>query len=164
MIRLRHTQRLGQLVERHSMLSQPRSIGFPPGDIGFNFFVINNAPLNRIHQKHPSRLKPSFFTDIFRFGRQDTRLRSQHHQVVSCHLIPAGPQPVAIKRCADKLAIRKGHRRWTIPGLHHGGMVFIEASTIQTHVRISHPRLGNEHHHGMRQRAARHDQKFNGVI
>ena len=43
-------------------------------------------------------------------------------------------------------------------------MVFVESTAIEIHLGIADPGLGDQHHHGMRQRPATHHQELDCVI
>ena len=91
MIRLRHAQRLRQLIQRHPILGHPGAVGLTPDYFRLDFFVVDNTALYRINQKHTARLEPPFFTNIFHVGRQDSGFGRQDDQIIRRHLIPAGP-------------------------------------------------------------------------
>ena len=79
-------------------------------------------------------------------------------------MVPAGAKPIAVQRGADHFPIGEAHRRRSVPGLHHGGMVLVEAPAVEVHLRIADPRFGDQHHHRVRQRAAAHHQKLERVV
>ncbi len=43
-------------------------------------------------------------------------------------------------------------------------MVLVEPAPFQVHLRISDPRLGDQHHHRLRERAAAHHQELERVV
>ena len=164
MVRLRHVDRLRQFIERDPILRDPGPVGFPADDLGLHFLIVDDAALDRVHQKHPSRHQPALLPDLLNVHREYTRFRRQHHETVRRHLITAGTQAIAVQRRSDQFAIGEADRGGTVPGLLHGCVVLVEPAAIEVHLRIRHPRLGNQHHHCMRERSAAHREELDGIV
>ena len=91
-------------------------------------------------------------------------LGGHDHPVVVGDDVAAGPQAVAVEHRADRLAVGEGDRRRAVPGLHQAAMIAVEVLLDLRHRLVVLPRLGNEHHHGVRQAVARPDQELDGVV
>ena len=164
MVRLRHIIRIGQLIERNPILSHPGPIGLATHDLGLYFLVIDDAALHGIDHEHPARHEAALLPDLPDIHRQHASLRSQNHQAIRRHLIATGTQPVAVERRADELPIGETDRRRAIPGFLHRRVILVESSPIEIHLRIGDPGLRNQHHHGVRKRAASHGQEFHRIV
>ncbi len=66
MIGLEEIERLREIFDVDPVSHDPEPIRLSPADIGFDFFIVDDPPLDRIDQKHLSRLKSSFGPDLFR--------------------------------------------------------------------------------------------------
>ena len=75
-------------------------------------------------------------------------------QVVLRDVVARGPQAVAVEDRADADAVGEGDRRRAVPRLHEAGVVLVERPLLRAHRLVPAPRLGDHHHHGVRQRAA----------
>ena len=73
-------------------------------------------------------------------------------------------QAVAIERRADELAVGEHDRRRAVPRLDERRRVAIEALAVVVHRRVPLPRLGDHHHHRVRQRAAAERQQLDHVV
>jgi len=164
MVGLRNVQRLGQLVQRNTVLRHPAAIGLAAYDIGFDLLVVDDPALHGVDQEHASGLQPALQANGFGVGRQHARFRSQNYCAVRRDLVATRAEAVAVQRRADHLAVSETDGCRTVPRLHHRGMILIEASAVEVHLRIRHPGLRYQHHHGVGQRAAAQQQKFERVV
>ncbi len=145
-------------------MSHPGTIGLATHDIGFDFFVVDDAALHGVHEEHPSRHQTALLANPLRVHRKHARFGRQHHQTVGGHLIAARTESVPIQRGADQLAVGKTDGRRSVPGFLHGRVVLVESTAIQVHLRIGDPGFGNQHHHRVRQRPPAEHQKFERVV
>ena len=74
------------------------------------------------------------------------------------------PQPVAVQRGADLPPIGESDRRRPVPRLHQRGVILIESLALRIHQRVAGPCLGDQQHHGVRQRVAAGHQDFQRVV
>ena len=109
-------------------------------------------------------LEPPLLDDPLRRDLERADLGGHDHPVVVGHDVAAGPQAVAVEHRADDLPSVKVDRGRAVPGLHQAAMVPVEVLLDLRHRLVVLPRLGDEHHHGVRQAVARPDQQLHGVV
>ena len=51
-----------------------------------------------------------------------------------------------------------------VPGLQHGGVVFVKRAAARVHGAVVFPGLGDHHHHGLADGVTRHRQEFQAVV
>ncbi len=61
-------------------------------------------------------------------------------------------------------AIGKSYGSGAVPRLHDRSMELVEGSTLGVHHVVAGPCFGDQHHHGVGQRIAAHDQQFKCVV
>ena len=128
------------------------------------FEIVDDAPLIEVDQEHLARLQAPLLDDLLIGNRQHAGFRGHDHVVVVGHQVTRRTQAVAIERGPDLAPVGEGHRRRAVPGLHHRRVVFVERAPLLVHQRVRFPGLGDEHHHGVRQRISAHDQQFQRVV
>ena len=157
-------RRLRHRFEGEPALRDPVAIRLLGGERALQLLVVHDAPGLEIDQQHPSRLQAPLLDDL-RLGDVEHADFGRHHDEVVVRDDEARrTQAVAIERCADLPAIGEGHRRGAVPGFHQRRVVFVERATVLVHQRIPGPRLGNHHHHRVRERIAAHDEQFERVV
>ena len=135
-------------------MRKPFLIGVTVGKVGFQLLIGDDFALFQIDQQHLAGLKPPFPDNVFFRNIEHAHFRRQQHKAVLGLQVSCGTQPVTVERGTDHSAIRERNRRGAIPGLHQGGIVFVECAQCFIHQRIAGPGFGDEHHHGVRQRVA----------
>ena len=153
MIRRRDGLAVLDVRELHEMFVEPLAVRLFPSDLRFDFIIGNDAALLHVHDEHAARLQASFRDDVLRRDRQHARFARHDHEVVLRHIVARGAQAIAIQRRADHRAIGERDRRRPVPRLHDARVVFVERLLLLAHGLMPGPRLGNHHHHRMRQRA-----------
>ena len=95
---------------------------------------------------------------------QHARLGGHDHQIVIGDDVAGRAQTVAIEGGADLATVGEGHGSRPVPGLHHGGVIFVESTPVGVHRGVLLPGLGDHHHHGLSKRIARHHQQLKAVV
>ncbi len=134
------------------------------GQIGLDLGIVDDPTLLEIDQQHLARLQTPFLDDFFFRNGQHAHFGGHHHLIVIGDQITGRTQAVAVQGGSDLPAIGKAHRGRTVPGLHQGGVIFVESAALLIHQGIAGPGLGNHHHHRMGQRIAALDQQFESVV
>ena len=145
-------------------LLDPLAIGFAGRELIFQLFVINNAALLEVDQKHLAGLQTPFVHDTTLGHGQNPSLGGHDHQSVVGDAIARGSQAVAVERRTDLATIGKGKRSWTIPRLHHRRMELVERTPAGVHQGVIFPGFRDHHHDGMRDRITRHHQQLEAII
>ncbi len=153
-----------QVGQRHHVFVEPFSIRMGRGERVFQLLVVDDLALLEVDQEHLSRLEPPFPDDPFRRDLERAHFRRHDHAAVVGLDVTAGTQAVAIEDRADRLAIGERDRRRAVPRLHQAAMIAVEVFLGLRHRLVVFPRLGDEHHHGVRQAVPRAHQKLDGVI
>ena len=152
------------LVQLDAQVLDPLLVGLGVDDIGLELVVLNHAPLLQIDQQHLAGLQTPLAHDLAVRHGQYTGFGRQDDQVVLGYDIARGAQAVAVQRGADLATIGEHQRGRAVPGLHHGGVVFIEGAAALVHGFVLLPGLGNHHHHGLADGVARHGQQLQAVV
>ncbi len=163
-IRRRQLRGGGKILQMHEMLVQPHAIRMLDRDGALDLLIADDAALLGVDQEHPSGLQPSLVHHILRrhiehagFGRHDD-------EVVLGDVVAGGPQAVPVEHRPDPLAVGEGDRGRPVPGLHETRVILVERLELRVHALVVRPRLGNQHHHGVRQRAPREHQQLQRVV
>ena len=133
-------------------------------DFGLDFAVGDDAVLLQVHQEHAPGLKASPAEDLVAGNVQHPGLAGHDHQAVAGDGVARGAQAVAVERRADVAAVGEHEGRRAVPRLHDGGMVLVKGALVLGHHVLPPPRLGDEHHHGVRQAAPPRDKQFQQVV
>ena len=148
-----HARRFRQLIDGDLIVFQPFRIRLPRRKLPLDLLVRDDAPLDRVHQEHFSRLQTTLALHLLSGNVEHSRLRSHHHQAVMRDDVAAGAETVAIESRPDYTPVGEGDRGRTVPGLHHARVIFVKRAFLRFHVRVARPRLGNQHGHHVRQAA-----------
>ena len=143
---------------------EPLLIGLLGGKLSLDLRVVDKSPLLQIDQKHLAGLQAPLLDDLVLGDRQHAHFRGQQQLVVLGDQVAGGAQAVAVERGADHAAVGEAHGGRAVPRLHQRGVVFVEGAAPIVHQRVAGPRLGHQHHHGMRQRIAAQHQKLERVV
>ncbi len=92
-------------------------------------------------------------SDVPGLDVQHPGLGSHDDETVLGHRVARGPQPVAVQHRADAAPVGERDRGRAVPRLHEAGVVLVERLLRVAHRRVVLPRLGDQHHHRVRQRA-----------
>ena len=121
-------------------------------------------PALEVDEEHAAGLETPLGLDVGGIDRHDADLARHDHAIVVRQVVAARPQAVAIEHGADALAVRERDRRRAVPRLHEARVILVERALVLGHELVLLPRLGNHHHHGFLQRAARHQQELEDVV
>ena len=135
--------RFRQIGKMDVVLIEPFPIGAARADLLLDFFVVDDATLDRIDQEHATGLEAAFLLDVLRFQRQYAHFRGHDDHVIVCNDVTAGPQPVAVQRAAYQAAIGEDHGGGTIPRFHQRGVIFVKRLFGFRHVDCRGPCLGD---------------------
>ena len=126
------------------------SYGLLRGDLRLQLLVGDDAALLQVDEQHLARLQAPLLHDrLLRHG-QHAGFRGHDHEVVLGHEVARRAQAVAVERGADLAAVGEGHRGRAVPRLHEAGVILVEGAPLAIHQRIAGPRLGDQHHGGVR--------------
>ena len=142
----------------------PLLVGLGVDDVGLELVVLDQAALLQVDQQHLAGLQAPLAHDGAVGHGQHAGLGSQDDQVVIGDHVARGAQAVAVQRGADLAAVGEHDGGRAVPGLHHGGVVFIEGAAALVHGLVLLPGLGNHHHHGLADGVAGHGQQFQAVV
>ena len=75
-----------------------------------------------------------------------------------------GTEAVAVLNRADLAAIGERDRGGAVPRLHQGRVILVECVALGGHGGIALPRLGDEHHHRVRERPSGMNEQLHDVV
>ncbi len=142
----------------------PGLVGVLRRQLGLQLVVGDDAALLEIDEQHLARLQPPLLDDLL--FRHDVHAGFRRHddEIVLGHEVARGAQAVAVERGADLAAVGEGHGGRAVPRLHQAGVVFVEGAALLIHRRIAGPRLGDQHHRGVREGVAALHEEFERVV
>ncbi|EMR00943.1 hypothetical protein ADICEAN_03938 [Cesiribacter andamanensis AMV16] len=157
-LRIRHQAQL------EAVLANPLQVGLVPAHQLFDLLIFQHPALQGIGQQHFAGLQAPPFEHISGSYRQGAGLRGHDQPPVAGQAVAHRPQPVPVQAGAYLPAIGKKEGGRAIPGLHKGRMVFVKGFAAWVHLAVILPGFGHQHHHHMRQRAARKCKQFYQAI
>ena len=156
--RARRGSRAGQVV------AQPLPVRSAARVVRLQLLVGDDAPFGGVDQEHAARLQPPLVLHVFLVDGEHAALGRQHDEAVLGHPVAGRAQAVAVEDRADPGAVGEGDRGRAVPGLHQALVVLVEGLLLVAHQRIAIPGLGDQHHHRVRDVAARQDQELEHVV
>ncbi len=153
-----------QLLELDQRVLQPLLVGVAAGELGLDLLVGNEAAFLEVDEEHLAGLQAPLGDDLAFRDLQHAHLRRHDDAVVAGDEIARRAQAVAVERRADLPPVGEGDRGRPVPRLHQAGVVLVEGAPLLVHQRIAGPRLGNHHHHGVRERIAALHQELERVV
>ena len=163
-VRFMDARPIRQQLEGDEMLPYPVAIRFRRRQLLLQFVVADDAALLEIDHQHLARLETALALDALRRNVEDADLGRHDDQAVFRNVVARRPQTIPIQRGANANAVGESHRRRPVPRLHERRMEFVERPLLLRHRWIAAPRLGDHHHHGVRQRPASQHQQFQHVV
>ncbi len=163
-IRLRHLRRIGQIVEMHLVIVDPLPVRPLVGDRALDLFVVDDAAFLGVDQEHAAGLQPALEQHVGGGNVEHARFGRHHDQAVLRDVVARRTQAVAIEHRADAAAVGERDRGRAVPRLHQARVVLVERALRVVHALMVRPRLGNHHHHRVRQRAAGQHQQLQRVV
>ena len=94
----------------------------------------------------------------------DAHLGAEAEDAVIGDLVAGGAKSVPVEAGADGDAVGEDQGGWAVPRLAEAGMVLVERGKLGRDLLVTAPSRGNQHGHGMEDRAARHGQDLKHVI
>ena len=164
MVWLVNVRRFGQVFEVHQTLFQPQLVRAFGGSLLFDLFIGDDPAKRGIHQEHPAWLKTALLQDALGWNIEHTDFRGHDDPVVLRHIITRGTQPVAVEHRADLQAVGERNRGRAVPWLDQAPVVLVKRLFLLAHALMSRPRLGNHHHHRVRQRAAAQHEELEAIV
>ena len=143
---------------------EPLLVGVARRDLRLDLLVGDDAALDEIDQKHAAGLQPPLLDDLLLGHRQHAGFRRHDDAVVVGDDVAGGPETVAVERRADLAAVGEDDCCRPVPRLHQRCVVLVERLAVGIHRLVAGPCLGNQHHHGVRQRVAALEQEFERVV
>ena len=154
----------GHFVELDADLLDPLLIGLGLGQGVLQFLVVDDAALFHVDEEHLARLQAPLLDDLLLGNRQHAGFGSHDHEIIIGNQVTGRTQAVPVEGRTNLAAVGKGNGCGAVPRLHHGGVVLVEGATVLVHESVLFPGFGDEHHHGVGQGIAAHDQEFQGVV
>jgi len=161
---LLEARRLGQVAEMHEVLVQPLPVGLGGADRAFDLLVLDDPALGRVDEEHAARLEPALAHDLVGGDVEHAGLGGHDDGAFLGDVIARRAQAVAVEDGADLDAVGERDRRRAVPRLHQARVVLVERAALVIHRLVVGPRLGNHHHHRVRQRAAGEHQQLQRVV
>ena len=142
----------------------PAPIGAATGVAGLDLGVFDQAVLREVEENHRTRFDTTVADDVFRFDVQNARLRGEDEKIVLGERPARGSESVAVQCGSGGDAVGECHRRRTVPRFHQGGMVFVEAAYVVSHVVFLAPGLRHQHQHRVGGIATCRHKKFEDIV
>jgi hypothetical protein len=161
--RVRDPLALGELAEVHRGRGDPLVVGRLRTQPRLDLRVRDDAAGTGVHEEHAAGAHAAARQHLLLRQVDDPGLAGEHHGVLR-EGVPRRPQAVAVQHGAHQLAVREGDAGGAVPGLHEEGVVAVEGPALLGDVRIRLPGLGDEHRHGVRQRAAGHHEQLEDLV
>ena len=117
--------------------------------------VVDDAAGVGVHQEHLARGDAALADDLCRVQVEDADLGGQHHQAVVGDPVAGRAQAVAVQHGPDLVAVGEGHGCGPVPRLHQHRVVLVEGPAGRIHGGVVFPGLGDHHHDGLGDGAAR---------
>ena len=151
-------------IHAQQVVLQPLTVRFPPGDLFFDFVVLQELAASRVYCDHLTWTESPFFHDLRVRDLQDAHLRGHDDDTTPRDLVPSRPQPVTVENGAHSDPVGEGHRCRTIPRFADAGEILVGATQLRVHVRHSLIGLRDEHHHGVKDTPTREREQLQGII
>ena len=142
----------------------PAPIGAATGVAGLDLGVFDKAVLREVEENHRTRFDATVADDVFRFDVQNARLRGEDEKIVLGERPARGSESVAVQCGSGGDAVGECHRRRAVPRFHQGGMVFVEAAYVVSHVVFLAPGLRHQHQHRVGGIATCRHKKFEDIV
>ena len=163
-IGLDHRRRLGQIADGDQVLLQPLPVGGGGRHLVLDLVVADDPALRGVDQEHAPRLQTPLLQNPLGRNVEHADLGRHHDQVVLGDVVARRAQAVAVERGADAHAVGEGHRGGTVPGLHQAAVELVEVLPGARHRLVVRPRLGDHHHHRVRQRPPCQKEQLEDVV
>jgi hypothetical protein len=156
--------RFRQVVEMDEVLVQPLAIRLCGRDRPLDFLVLDNPALIRIDEEHTAGLQAALLHDLVGRDVEHAGLRGHDDEPVFRDVETRRAQAVAVEDRADLLAVGECDRGRAVPRLHQAGVILVKRAAIVVHRLMVGPRLGDHHHHRVRQRTAGEHEQLERVV
>ena len=154
----------GKLLQVYLIVAQPQRVVMLSRDGALQLRVVDDAPLAGVHQQHAAGPQAVLAHDLLGRQVEHPHLGGQHHQPASGYAVAGGPQSVAVQHRSHLNAVGEGHRRGAVPRLHQRRVVLVERLLLRAHALVVGPRLGDQQHERVRQRAPAEHHQLQGVV
>ncbi len=155
---------VGQVVEADDVLVVPGGVGAAGGDLGLDLAIGEHLAPFQIDHEQPAGPQPALGLDQRRLHREGPGLGGQDDPAVGGDHPPAGAEAVAVEGGADDPPVGEGHRCRPVPRLHQAGVVAEEPLDLVAQIVAPVEGLGDQHHQGVGERPAGHDQQLHDVV
>ena len=159
-----HRRRRRQLLQRDQVVLQPLAVRRGRRDLMLDLVVGDDASLRGVDQEHAPRLQAPLFQHAVGRDVEHADLGRHDDQAVLGHVVARRAQAVAVEHRADADAVGERHRRRAVPRLHQAAVELVERLLLGRHRLVVRPRLGDHHHHRVRQRPPREHQQLEHVV
>jgi hypothetical protein len=157
-------RRLGEVAEVDEVLLDPLLVRLGARNGALDLLVLDDAALDGVHEEHAARLQAALLDDVLGREVQHAGFGSHDDDAVLRDVVARRAQAVAVEDGADLGAVGETHGGGAVPRLHEAGVILVERAALRVHRLVVGPRLGDEHHHRVRQRAAGEHEQLEGVV
>ncbi len=112
----------------------------------------------QVDDQHLAGTETAAFENRFRIEIDQTGLRAGDHQAIASDEVAAGPQTVAVERCANEMTIGEGECGRPVPRFDAVGMVVHELGDLLE------PRRGDQHADGLAHATAIAGEQLHGFV
>ena len=155
---------LRKFFQANALFLNPILIRTARRNLGFQFFVIDDAALFEVDQEHTARLKSALVFHVRWIDIQHAHFAGHDDLVVFGDVVTAWTQTVAIQSRTDVFTVGEGDRGWPVPGFLNGRVEFVEGTFVFRHGLMILPGFRHHHHHNFLQRTAGVIQHLQSVI
>ena len=163
----RHARGLvGQILEADRVAGVPFRVGLLACDLPLDLLVGDDPPLREVDEEDVAGLQAAGALDEPAGQVEDAGLGGEHDVPVGRLHPAARAQAVAVERRADDGAVGEDDGSRPVPRLHEVRVVVEEAADLGVEVGVGLVAvgLGDHHHHGVRQRAAREIEQLEDIV
>ena len=130
----------------------------------FDFAVVPDLSLLRVHEQHLSGFKTTLAFNFRRVEVEDAHLACHDQNTALGDGIAPGTQSVAILNAAGVAAVAEQKRGRPVPGLHQDGVILVESAQVLRDGVRSVEALRHQHGNGLREAESAHGQEFQDVV
>ena len=154
----------GQVAQVDEVLVEPLAVRLGAADLTLDLLVLDDAALGGVDEEHPAGLEAALADDLVGRDVEDAGLGGHNDEAVLGDVEAGGAEAVAVEDGADLAAVGEGDRGGAVPRLHQAGVILVEGAALVVHRLVVRPRLGDHHHHRVREGAAGEDEQLERVV
>jgi hypothetical protein len=147
-----------------SLPIEPLAVRAARGQLLLDLRVGHDRVALEVDEEQLAGEKTALRSHLVRGHLDDSRLGGEHDPAILRHEPAPGAQAVAVERGADHAAVREGDRRGAVPGLDQRRVVRVELAHLLGELRPAAVRLGDQHRHRVRRRAAAEHEQLHQAV